>query len=109
MLSSTINIRPLFIGLTIPRLMASGNAARILKDFGLGISHRDTETQRKIIPSVSETVWLIEGWLCNSIFSSNIIQRLMKILYIADGRSPIAQNWIRHFVERGDEVYLAST
>ena len=32
----------------------------------------------------------------------------MKILYVADGRSPIAQNWIRHFVERGDEVYLAS-
>ncbi len=33
----------------------------------------------------------------------------MKILYVADGRSPIAQNWIRHFVEHGDEVYLAST
>ena len=33
----------------------------------------------------------------------------MRILYVADGRSPIAQNWIRHFVERGDEVYLAST
>ncbi|MEO8355600.1 MAG: glycosyltransferase [Chloroflexota bacterium] len=33
----------------------------------------------------------------------------MKILYVADGRSPIAQNWIRHFVERGNEVYLAST
>ena len=33
----------------------------------------------------------------------------MKILYVADGRSPIAQNWIRHFVERGDDVYLAST
>ncbi len=33
----------------------------------------------------------------------------MKILYVVDGRSPIAQNWIRHFVERGDEVYLAST
>jgi glycosyltransferase involved in cell wall biosynthesis len=33
----------------------------------------------------------------------------MKILYVADGRSPIAQDWIRHFVERGDEVYLAST
>jgi len=33
----------------------------------------------------------------------------MKILYVADCRSPIAQNWIRHFVERGDEVYLAST
>ncbi len=35
----------------------------------------------------------------------------MKILYVADGRSPIAQNWIRHFAqsERGDEMYLAST
>jgi glycosyltransferase involved in cell wall biosynthesis len=33
----------------------------------------------------------------------------MKLLYVADGRSPIAQNWIRHFVERGDDVYLAST
>jgi glycosyltransferase involved in cell wall biosynthesis len=32
----------------------------------------------------------------------------MKILFVADGRSPIAQNWIRYFVER-DEVYLAST
>ena len=33
----------------------------------------------------------------------------MKILYVADGRSPIAQNWIRYFVAGGDEVYLAST
>ena len=33
----------------------------------------------------------------------------MKILYVADGRSPIAQNWIRHFIDRGDDVYLAST
>ncbi|MEW5941866.1 MAG: hypothetical protein AB1750_19555, partial [Chloroflexota bacterium] len=33
----------------------------------------------------------------------------MKILFVADGRSPIAQNWIRYFVERGDDVYLAST
>jgi len=35
----------------------------------------------------------------------------MKILYVADGRSPIAQNWIRYFVTRGgeNEVYLAST
>ena len=33
----------------------------------------------------------------------------MRIMFVADGRSPIAQNWIRHFVERGDEVYLAST
>lgn len=33
----------------------------------------------------------------------------MKILYVADCRSPIAQNWIRYFVEQGDDVYLAST
>ena len=33
----------------------------------------------------------------------------MRLLFVADGRSPIAQNWIRHFVERGDEVHLAST
>ncbi len=33
----------------------------------------------------------------------------MKILFVADGRSPISQNWIRHFAERGDDVYLAST
>ena len=33
----------------------------------------------------------------------------MKILFVADGRSPTALNWIRYFVERGDEVFLAST
>jgi glycosyltransferase involved in cell wall biosynthesis len=33
---------------------------------------------------------------------------LMRLLFVADGRSPIAQNWIRYFVERGDEVHLAS-
>src|SRR5687768_8798548 len=33
----------------------------------------------------------------------------MRLLFVADGRSPIAQNWIRYFVERGDEVHLAST
>jgi glycosyltransferase involved in cell wall biosynthesis len=33
----------------------------------------------------------------------------MRIMFVADGRSPIAQNWIRHFAQRGDEVYLAST
>ncbi|HSB02945.1 MAG TPA: glycosyltransferase, partial [Anaerolineales bacterium] len=45
---------------------------------------------------------------------------VMRLLFVADGRSPIAQNWIRYFAERGDkrstprsgsvdEVYLAST
>jgi glycosyltransferase involved in cell wall biosynthesis len=33
----------------------------------------------------------------------------MKLLFVADGRSPISQNWMRYFAERGDEVYLAST
>ncbi len=33
----------------------------------------------------------------------------MKILFVADGRSPISKNWFRYFAERGDEVYLAST
>ena len=33
----------------------------------------------------------------------------MKILFVADGRSPIAQNWMRYFAACGDEVYLAST
>ena len=33
----------------------------------------------------------------------------MKILFVADGRSSISQNWIRYFAERGDDVYLAST
>ncbi len=33
----------------------------------------------------------------------------MRLLFIADGRSPIARSWIRYFVDRGDEVVLAST
>ena len=33
----------------------------------------------------------------------------MKILFVADGRSPITLNWLRYFVERGDQVFLAST
>jgi hypothetical protein len=33
----------------------------------------------------------------------------MKMLFVADGRSPISKNWIRYFAERGDEVNLAST
>jgi glycosyltransferase involved in cell wall biosynthesis len=33
----------------------------------------------------------------------------MRYLFVVDGRSPIAINWIRHFAERGDEVYIAST
>jgi Glycosyl transferases group 1/Glycosyl transferase 4-like len=33
----------------------------------------------------------------------------MRILFVADGRSPIALDWIEYFIERGDEVHLAST
>ncbi len=33
----------------------------------------------------------------------------MRILFVADGRSPITLNWVRHWVERGDEIILAST
>ncbi|HEY3311132.1 MAG TPA: glycosyltransferase [Anaerolineales bacterium] len=33
----------------------------------------------------------------------------MRLLFVADGRSPTALNWMRYFVERGDEVFLAST
>jgi hypothetical protein len=33
----------------------------------------------------------------------------MRLLFVADGRSPIALNWIQYFVERGDDVFLAST
>jgi glycosyltransferase involved in cell wall biosynthesis len=42
-------------------------------------------------------------------------RRAMRLLFVADGRSPIAQNWIRYFAERAErgdhahEVYLAST
>lgn len=33
----------------------------------------------------------------------------MKILFVADGRSPIALNWMAYFVDAGHEVHLAST
>lgn len=33
----------------------------------------------------------------------------MKLLFIADGRSPIARNWIRYFISNGSEVHLIST
>jgi glycosyltransferase involved in cell wall biosynthesis len=34
---------------------------------------------------------------------------IMRLFFVADGRSPIALNWIRYFVDRGHEVHLAST
>lgn len=33
----------------------------------------------------------------------------MRLLFVADGHSPIALNWIAHFVEAGHEAHLAST
>ena len=33
----------------------------------------------------------------------------MRILFVVDGHSPIALNWIGYFVERGHEVHLVST
>jgi glycosyltransferase involved in cell wall biosynthesis len=33
----------------------------------------------------------------------------MRIVFVADGRSPIAVQWISHFVEHGHEVHLLST
>jgi glycosyltransferase involved in cell wall biosynthesis len=33
----------------------------------------------------------------------------MRLLYVADGRSPIALSWIPYFIEAGHEVHLAST
>jgi hypothetical protein len=33
----------------------------------------------------------------------------MNLLFVVDGRSPIALNWIRYFVEGGHEVHLVST
>lgn len=33
----------------------------------------------------------------------------MRLLYVADGRSPTAQNWMRHFTESGHDVHLLTT
>jgi glycosyltransferase involved in cell wall biosynthesis len=33
----------------------------------------------------------------------------MRLLFVVDARSPIAMNWIRHFIDGGEEVYIAST
>lgn len=33
----------------------------------------------------------------------------MKLLFVADGRSAIALNWLAYFVEQGDDVHLVST
>lgn len=33
----------------------------------------------------------------------------MRLLFVTDARSPISRNWMRHFIERGDEVFIATT
>ena len=33
----------------------------------------------------------------------------MRLLFVADGRSPIALNWIAYFIDRKDEVHLVTT
>jgi len=33
----------------------------------------------------------------------------MRLLFYADGRSPIAVNWLRYWIQRGDEVHLVSS
>ena len=33
----------------------------------------------------------------------------MRILFVTDARSPTSQNWIKYFVNRDDEIYIAST
>jgi glycosyltransferase involved in cell wall biosynthesis len=33
----------------------------------------------------------------------------MRLLFVTDARSPISQNWMRFFVKRGDEIYIATT
>jgi glycosyltransferase involved in cell wall biosynthesis len=43
------------------------------------------------------------------VWARSVYNLMMRILFVADGRSPISKNWIRYFVDRGDEVYLAST
>src|SRR5688572_13860120 len=33
----------------------------------------------------------------------------MRLLFVTDARSPISQNWIKYFANRGDEIYIATT
>jgi glycosyltransferase involved in cell wall biosynthesis len=33
----------------------------------------------------------------------------MRLLFVTDARSPISQNWMRFFANRGDEIYIATT
>lgn len=51
----------------------------------------------------------VKCWIANETFRGfSLYNRGMRIMFVADGRSPTALNWMRYFAER-DEVYLAST
>lgn len=39
----------------------------------------------------------------------NPLYPIMRLLFVVDVRSPIAQNWIRYFVQRRDQIFIAST
>jgi hypothetical protein len=41
--------------------------------------------------------------------AGNVYNHRMRLLFVTDARSPISRNWMRYFVERGDEVFIAST
>lgn len=41
--------------------------------------------------------------------AGNVYNDGMRLLFVTDARSPISRNWMRYFVERGDEVFVAST
>jgi len=39
----------------------------------------------------------------------NVYNQLMRLLFVTDARSPISQNWMRFFANRGHEVFIAAT
>jgi glycosyltransferase involved in cell wall biosynthesis len=53
----------------------------------------------------------VSGNLAGVVFVGifNPLGGTMRLLFVADGRSPIAINWIRYWIHRGDEVHLVST
>lgn len=42
-------------------------------------------------------------------WTGNVYNHEMRLLFVTDARSPISRNWMRYFVERGDEIFVAST
>ena len=75
--------RSIEVPVTIPRLSLAGNVEVVTPNLVKLPINEMSQQQREI--------------------SYNTARRIMKILFVADGRSPIAQNWIRHFAERGDK------